>query len=256
MKFALVNGQRQEAQPSLSGECSVCGKPVIARCGEVRIRHWAHKGGRHCDQWWETETEWHRNWKNQFPVYWQEIGHRAETGEQHVADVKTDRGWVIEFQYSYLKPDERRSRENFYPKLIWVVNGARRQRDRPQLISAWNGGAPGPNSRVRRIFSDDCVLLREWGGSNTVFFDFEDLDVLWWLFGKSTNGWAYVVQFPRAVFIASHCAGATEEASQGFDNFVITFPKQLAEYESLITNRPIQGVQRFPAPRIGRRRRF
>jgi competence protein CoiA len=258
MKFALVNGQRQEAQPNLSGECNVCGRPMIARCGEVRVRHWAHKGGRLCDPWWENETEWHRAWKNQFPADWQEISHRAEDGELHIADVKTDRGWVIEFQHSYLKPEERRSRESFYPKLIWVVNGTRRQRDRPQLISAWNEGVPvGVNLPVRRIFSDDCVLLREWGGSNApAFFDFGELDVLWWLFAKSTNGSAYVGPFPRAVFIASHCGGATEEAARAFDDFVNTFPKQLAELESLINKRPIQGFQQYSVPRIGRRRRF
>jgi competence protein CoiA len=164
----------------------------------------------------------------------------------------------MEFQHSYLKPEERRSRESFYPKLIWVVNGTRRQRDRPQLISAWNVGVPvGANSSVRRVSSDTCVLLREWGGSNVpTFFDLGELDVLWWLFSRSTNGTAYVGPFPRAVFIASHCSGATNEAARAFDDFVNTFPKQLAEYESLITRQPVQGLRQYSIPRIGRRRRL
>jgi len=37
--------------------------------------------------------------------------HRAEDGEKHIADVKTYHGRVIEFQHSYLKPVERRSRQ-------------------------------------------------------------------------------------------------------------------------------------------------
>src|SRR5262245_13731989 len=129
MKFALVNGQRQEAQPDLSGECPVCKSPMIAHCGDVYARHWAHKGSQLCDRWWEPETEWHRAWKDQFPAEWQEIVHHAENGDRHIADVKTDRDWVIEFQNSYLKPDERRSRDAFYRKLIWVLNGKRRKTD-------------------------------------------------------------------------------------------------------------------------------
>jgi hypothetical protein len=31
--------------------------------------------------------------------------------------VKTDRGWVIEFQHSPLEPEERRSRETCYIRL-------------------------------------------------------------------------------------------------------------------------------------------
>ncbi len=258
MKFALVDGQRQEARPNLSGRCPICDHRMVAKCGEVNIWHWAHHGRRFCDLWWENETEWHRAWKGEFPIEWQEVVHQTETGEKHIADVKTNRGWVIEFQYSYLKPEERRSRDSFYPKLIWVVDGTRRKRDRSRLINAWNESAPvGANSPVRRIFADDCVLLREWVGSNApTFFDLGDVDLLWWLFARSSNGSAFVGPFPRAVFIESHRDGATEEAGRAFDDFVNTFPKQLAEYESLVAKQPIQGFRPYLVPRIGRRRRF
>jgi competence protein CoiA len=43
MEFSLVNGQRHEAQPNLSGKCQVCDQPAVAKCGEVKIWHWAHK---------------------------------------------------------------------------------------------------------------------------------------------------------------------------------------------------------------------
>ena len=66
----------------------------------------------------ETETQWHRNWKNKFPIVWQEIFlHDEQTGELHIADVRTEHGLVIEFQHSHIKPEERISRENFYK--IW-----------------------------------------------------------------------------------------------------------------------------------------
>jgi hypothetical protein len=115
---------------------------MVAKCGEERIWHWAHQGTRTCDSWWEPETEWHRAWKGKFPIAWQEVIHPAENGEKHIADVKTDHGWVIEFQYSFIKPDERRSRNAFYPKLVWVVNGTRRKRDRAQFLRACEHGVP------------------------------------------------------------------------------------------------------------------
>ena len=232
MKFALVNGRRQEAQHNLSGECPSCRRSMVAKCGEVRVRHWAHKGRLLCDPWWENETEWHRTWKDQFPADCQEIVHVAGDGERHIADVKTGHGWVIEFQHSCLKPEERRSRENFYQKLIWVVDGTRRKRDRAQLIRAWKEGVPvGGNSLVRKAFSGDCGLLREWAGSNSpVFFDLGEVEMLWWLL-KSTDGWAYIAQFPRAQFIQCHRSTATEIARQ-FDGFVNDIPKLTGDYES------------------------
>ncbi len=206
---------------------------MVAKCGEVRLRHRAHKGRLLCDPWWENETEWHRAWKDQFPADWQEFAHLAEDGERHIADVKTERGWVIEFQYSYIKPEERRSREAFYKKLVWVVNGTRRKRDRVQLIRAWKEGVPvGGNSLVRKAFSDDCGLLREWAGSNApIFFDLGETERLWWLFAKSTNAWVYLAHFPRAQFIECHRSTATEIPRQ-FDEFVSDIPKLIADYES------------------------
>ena len=253
MKFALVNGQRQEAQPNLSGECRYCRKPMVAKCGEVRVWHWAHKGRLLCDPWWENETEWHRAWKDQFPAECQEMIHHADDGERHIADVKTERGWVIEFQYSYIKPEERRSREAFYKKLIWVVNGTRRKRDRVQLIRAWEEGVPvGGNSLVRKAFSDDCGLLREWAGSNApIFFDLGETERLWWLFAKNTNGSAYFVPYPRAPFIECHRSTGTELARQ-FDEFVSDIPKLIAAYESHRRAQPLR--QDLLQPRTSRRR--
>ncbi len=225
MKFALVNGQRQEGEPNLSGECPGCGRPMVAKCGEVRLRHWAHKGRLLCDPWWENETEWHRAWKDQFPADWQEFVHLAGDGERHIADVKTGDGWVIEFQHSHMNPEERRSREAFYPKLIC--------------------------SLVRRAFSDDCRLLREWAGSDApIFFDLGD-EALWWLFAKSSNVSAYVAPYSRAEFIECHRSTATEIARQ-FDEFVNDIPKLIADYES---QRRAQPLRQDPLqPRTSRRR--
>ena len=92
-KFALVNGKRQKPQPGLKGTCEVCGDLVDAKCGDIRIHHWAHRGYRKCDTWWEPETEWHRAWKKQFHEHWQEVVHTGKNGEKHRADITTDEVW-------------------------------------------------------------------------------------------------------------------------------------------------------------------
>jgi len=135
------------------------------------------RGRRHCDSWWENETEWHRNWKGRFPVDWQEIVHHAEDGERHIADVKTDDEWVIEFQHSYIRPEERRFRESFYPKLVWVIDGLRRKTDVPGFQGALEQGTQiVANFPALKLRSKKGALLRDWAGSRAhVFFDFGDI---------------------------------------------------------------------------------
>jgi len=238
MRFALVNGQRQEAQPTLSGECPGCGRPMVAKCGEVRIRHWAHKGNRLCDPWWENETEWHRTWKDQFPADWQEIVHDAGEGERHIADVKTAADWVIEFQHYPITLEERRFREGFYPKLIWVVDGTRRKRDREQFKNARQDAIlVGQTALVCKAFSHDCALLREWvAGTVPMLFDFGD-EALWWLLATSANGLAYLHRFSRTQFIEWHRtpAAATDRPFDAFVNDIL--PKLIGEYESHLRRR-------------------
>lgn len=139
-KYSLVDGQRQEAQPSLSGRCQVCDAPMAAKCGKIKVWHWAHLSKLNCDSWWENKTEWHRAWQGQFPLDWQEIVHTAKSGEKHIADVKTDQGWVLEFQHSPIDPEERQSRNNFYQQVVWVVDGTSRKRDEAQFFKALNNG--------------------------------------------------------------------------------------------------------------------
>jgi hypothetical protein len=264
MKFALVNEQRQEAQPNLSGACPGCGRPMVAKCGEVRVPHWAHKRRGLCDSWWENETEWHRIWKNQFPVDWQEVVHYAKDGERHIADVKTERGWVIEFQYSYLKPEERRSRDAFYPKLVWVVNGTRREKDEKQFGEALNHGVrPFDTLAVVKVRSDECALLREWAGSPApIFFDFGNEQELWWLIVGQANGLAYVGPISRASFIEMLRGGVTQTASD-FNQLAQNLRGLVADYESYLqaealqqSSPPLPGFQRYMARMARRRRRF
>ena len=70
------------------------------------------------------ETPWHRNWKLAFPASCREVYFWEEkTQQQHRADVYTPCGTTLEFQNSPISMEELQSREAFYPKLVWVLNG-------------------------------------------------------------------------------------------------------------------------------------
>ncbi len=268
MKFALVNGEKEEATKGAKGVCQVCGSDLIARCGEVKINHWAHKGNRNCDDpWWENETDWHRTWKDNFPKEWQEVVQFDESGEKHIADVKTESGVVIEFQHSYLKPEERRSRNSFYSKLVWVIDGTRRKTDKYQFQKIYEEGVSVLEEfLVKRVhFPEECRLLKEWFESNAlVFFDFqeaidsEQLD-FWFLF-TTTNGIVYISPFSREKFIEFNKDNNFEEEINNLFSF---FNKELERKQiieqinnSQIHSNRLQEIKRNIASRHRRQRRL
>ncbi|WP_186103504.1 competence protein CoiA [Burkholderia gladioli] len=124
MGLAIVDGVRCAPRPGLKGNCPACGRPAIAKCGDLNRWHWAHAGRRHCDPWYENEGPWHREWKQQFPLDMHEIVHFDQvSGEKHIADIKRPDGLVIELQNSTMEITEMESRESFYgEKMIWIVN--------------------------------------------------------------------------------------------------------------------------------------
>ena len=123
MQYAVINGERAEPLSGGRGQCPICRSDMIAKCGQRILHHWAHKGRRNCDPWWENETQWHRDWKSRFPRECREIHHRARDGEIHRADVRTASGIYIEIQHSPMPDAERCAREDFYGNLLWIVDG-------------------------------------------------------------------------------------------------------------------------------------
>ena len=234
-EFALVNGKLQQARPELKDKgatCRFCGLRMIAKTGRKRIWHWAHKGEHPCD-YSRHESEWHSNWKERFPADWQEVDHPVENGKGFRADVKTDEGWVIEFQYSPIHPDVRQSRDDFYSKLVWVVYGARLDRDIEQFKNALKQGkqvdGSPPDSPVWRTFSDKCVLLQDWADSNApIFFDFDEEDVLWQVCYVTPNGPVHVTTLSRFVFIMM----LRTHKPLKFEEYVKSFSKFVSDYES------------------------
>lgn len=209
MKFALVNGIKTEATPGSKGLCQICDSELVAKCGEIRVHHWSHKSKRDCDPWWENESEWHRAWKNEFPIDWQEIVHHDENGERHIADIKTETGWVVEFQHSFLNPEERRVRNSFYRKLIWIVDGTRRKTDKKhfdKILKESRVIIQNPPT-IRVPFPEECRLIKEWVNSDSlVFFDFDgstrsEKSLLWLLYPKSNSSNTYLSYISSTAFI-------------------------------------------------------
>lgn len=268
MKYALADGQRREPQPGLLGECPSCNRPMVAKCGKIKVWHWAHIGRLMCDPWWDNETPWHRAWKNQFPTDWQERVHKSSDGEKHIADVKTDKDWVLEFQHSFLRSEERQARNTFYEKLVWVVDGTRLKRDRTKFFNLVKGGAQFRNTPAIRLngFLDDSALLRDWAGSHApVFFDFGEEWGLWYLLPHSSVSLAYVVKFSHAYFIKLQREGGQIESEFEFwfkelGNLVSDYHSQLLRQASNQSAQPPnrsmhQGHQRHLARQIFARSR-
>lgn len=130
---------------------------MLAKCGPHVMHHWAHEVQRDCDPWWENETEWHREWKNHFPISCREVSHTAPDGEVHRADIKTPTGIYIEVQHSSMTDAERISRETFYQNLVWVIDG-RSFRDNFDLYHI----LPDPKAKM----SADLVWYKAKRGMN------------------------------------------------------------------------------------------
>lgn len=218
MKFAIVNNEKLEAEKGLSGICPICQEQVIPKCGQYRINHWAHKSLNHCDKWWESETEWHRNWKDLFPKEWQEVvAYDDQTGEKHIADIKTNSNLVVEFQHSNISDEERISRESFYKKMVWIVDGTRRKRDFEKFCRCLNYVYTIPNTNIYVLKYSFHNLPKEWMKSNVpVVFDFKSLlsfdcifdndqrrEPLWCLLPtrKIDNSFSVILVFKREDFV-------------------------------------------------------
>jgi hypothetical protein len=128
--------------------------------------------------------------------------------------VKTEHGCIIEFQHSFLPAEERRARETFYPRMVWVVDGLRRKRDSSQFFKALSSGLVVREKPLTfSIPAGMGALLQDWVDSRVpVFFDFGAANiqmdisrfgalVLWYLDPNSPDGWAHLAPVRRVSFI-------------------------------------------------------
>jgi hypothetical protein len=197
MKFALINNIKTTATKGAKGFCPNCGSELIAKCGDFKVDHWAHKGIRNCDPWWQSETEWHRDWKSNFSNDWQEVILTDETtGEKHIADIRSSFGLVIEFQHSHIDPIERTTREKFYKKMVWVVDGTRLKKDYPRFLKAKENFRLTNRKGYFIVDFPDEGFPSAWLNSSVpVIFDFKGTEKI-----SYSNDWRYPLYclFPKS----------------------------------------------------------
>lgn len=260
MRFAIVDNNKVEARSGLIANCLGCSQPVIPKCGDQRVHHWAHSRTKMCDTWWEPETEWHRTWKSKFPEKWQEdFLTDDKTGEKHIADIRTDKGLVIEFQHSHINPEERLSREAFYRNLVWVVDGTRLKRDYPRFLKGRKNCFENQifyNTDNPKIFRVDLV---EWcfpsawlESSVPVVFDFRGdgsmddsegfRNTLYCLFPQ-VGRYARVAEISRKAFINATTNGEWTLRVQEFINGDIKQDEIDRKEQSLRRSPPSNKVQ-------------
>ncbi len=121
--FFGLNNERERIRPAkgLTALCELCSEELVPVCGDINIHHWRHRKITDCDPWNENETDWHRNWKRQFPNDWLEVVIKKNFSI-HRADIKTKAGLVVELQNSSISQSDILDRELFYGNMIWLIN--------------------------------------------------------------------------------------------------------------------------------------
>lgn len=122
MVYAIdKNGSKVKASPNVKALCPNCKYPVIAKCGELNVWHWAHENLTNCDTWnYEPITAWHLGWQEKFNIEQREV-YLHKFSQYHIPDIVTKKGLVIEFQNSEISTYEIHERERFYEQMIWVI---------------------------------------------------------------------------------------------------------------------------------------
>lgn len=130
MYLGAVDGIIKKAFPEGRGTCPACGDEIIAKCGDIKMWHWAHKqSDSECiGDGSEAETQWHREWKEAVPVEWCERIIKVDNRLGRADILKPISCPIVyEFQHSYISPEAIAQRENFYLNIarigmVWVFD--------------------------------------------------------------------------------------------------------------------------------------
>jgi len=119
--FAIVADAKSRPFPRGRGVCPICLGEVRAKCGSIKVHHWAHVCGQDCDTWSEGIGPWHLCWQDCVRPEFVEVAVGA-----HRADILGNDDTVIELQHSAISPAEIREREHHYGKMIWLFDATNR----------------------------------------------------------------------------------------------------------------------------------
>lgn len=125
-RISVING---DGSKNTKAFCPCCGKPMVAKAGEIRRPHWAHVKAERCDEWWEQESDWHIDWRKRFldadkTSVKVDIEHVLDkNGEKHFSDVRIDDRLSLILRRARLDPKAVNERISFFGDLIWMVQG-------------------------------------------------------------------------------------------------------------------------------------
>ncbi len=136
------------------------------------------------------------------------------SGEKHIADVRTPHGLVIEFQRSTIHPDEVLAREQFYQKMIWIIDGCKNDADRYNF------------SIMRGPTNDSGLANFHWFGRSTLFKRWHTFKPVFFDFGKEYGFWRILRFDPKTgiglagkidinSFVKHASSGSTDFSSAG-----------------------------------------
>jgi competence protein CoiA len=130
----LLDRKGNRATPGKYGECPLCFEPLVPKCGNKRIWHWAHYAGTGCrDPYGESESEWHLIWKDRTTRRTRDgsvVGRPEVVVERNkvrsFADIKLPNGIVVKLRRTPIGIDRIRECEDFYGRMVWLfdVDGA------------------------------------------------------------------------------------------------------------------------------------
>jgi hypothetical protein len=168
MYYAILDDKKIEPIRLQKAKCPCCGNEVNSKCGELKMWHWAHTNNNACDNWYEPETKWHRDWKKIFGKDNSEVI-LTRDNLKHIADIFTKDNIVIELQNSPISIETIRARETFYgEKMIWIINAY------PFSLNFSISGVDPAYEKTNPknlFFSEDLLQSPGW------FLDFEDIVV-------------------------------------------------------------------------------
>lgn len=181
-----AKGNRIVAAPGQRAVCPSCNGEVVAKCGKIKVWHWAHLSV-DCDPWSEGMTEWHIGWQNEFPEECREVVIQRN-GEIHRADIMLPDGTVIEFQHSPISQDEIAKREEFYgEKMAWMFDLTEAVKSERFTVNTTGNYHPfrWKHARVSVLYAKRKLYFDL---SNGNVLDVRKLD-----FNSPVGGWGYVI---------------------------------------------------------------
>lgn len=213
---ALIEGRmtRADRDGPRRAHCFECGHSMVAKTGNVKIWHWAHKAANpECGL--AGESEWHLTWKDRGLPGTQEVWHEDRCRR---ADVLSPAGIAVEFQHSSLPWDEVRARQaDWGHRLVWMFDA--RTAWRAGHIEPANGGviwwSPVPRMVLSATAYGGCRTFLDLGDTVGVFYvagrtPLQGPEGADWI-GQEMTGWAVTLD----TFIANVLHAADTDALSG-----------------------------------------